>query len=60
MNLYTVRKATQGLADYLNASGLPKKVAIAHDSRHNGALFARRDRPRAGRERHYRLHVPPA
>ena len=31
MNLYTVRKATQGLADYLNASGLPKKVAIAHD-----------------------------
>ena len=41
MNLYTVRKATQGLADYLNASGLPKKVAIAHDSRHNGELFAR-------------------
>ena len=41
MNLYTVRKATQGLADYLNASDLPKKVAIAHDSRHNGALFAR-------------------
>ena len=41
MNLYTVRKATQGLADYLNASGLPKKVAIAPDSRHNGALFAR-------------------
>ncbi len=33
MNLYTVRRATQGLADYLNASGLPKKVAIAHDSR---------------------------
>lgn len=29
MNLYTVRKATQGLADYLNASDLPKKVAIA-------------------------------
>ena len=41
MNLYTVRKATQGLADYLNASDLPKKVAIAHDSRHNGELFAR-------------------
>ena len=29
MNLYTVRKATQGLADYLNATDLPKKVAIA-------------------------------
>lgn len=41
MNLYTVRKATQGLADYLNATDLPKKVAIAHDSRHNGELFAR-------------------
>ena len=41
MNIYTVRKATQGLADYLNASDLPKRVAIAHDSRHNGDLFAR-------------------
>ena len=60
MNLYTVRKATQGLADYLNASGLPKKVAIAHDSRHQRCAVRPRDRPRAGRERHYRLHVPPA
>ena len=41
MNLYTVRKATQGLADYLNATDLPKKVAIAHDSRNKGELFAR-------------------
>ena len=41
MNIYTVRKATQGLADYLNATALPKKVAIAHDSRHNGGVFAR-------------------
>lgn len=41
MNLYTVRRATQGLADYLNASGLPKSVAIAHDSRIKGDLFAR-------------------
>ena len=39
MNLYTVRKATQGLADYLNATDLPKKIAIAHDSRNNGELF---------------------
>ena len=37
MNIYTIRRATQGLADYLNASGLPKKVAIAHDSRRKGA-----------------------
>ena len=41
MNIYTVRRATQGLADYLNAGGLPKKVAIAHDSRNKGGLFAR-------------------
>ena len=41
MNIYTVRRATQGLADYLNASGLPKAVAIARDSRLKGELFAR-------------------
>lgn len=41
MNIYTVRKATQGLADYLNSTDLPKVVAIAHDSRHKGDLFAR-------------------
>ena len=41
MNIYTIRRATQGLADYLNASGLPKKVALAHDSRHKGELFCR-------------------
>ena len=41
LNIYTVRRATQGLADYLNASGLPKKVALAHDSRRKGELFCR-------------------
>lgn len=41
MNLYTVRRATQGLADYLNGTDLPKAVAIAHDSRLKGDLFAR-------------------
>ena len=43
MNIYTVRRATQGLADYLNAGEptLPHAVAIAHDSRNKGALFAR-------------------
>ena len=41
LNIYTIRRATQGLADYLNASGLPKQVAIAHDSRHKGELFCR-------------------
>ncbi len=41
MNIYTVRHATQGLADWLLASGLPRAVAIAHDSRRKGELFAR-------------------
>ncbi len=41
MNLYTVRRATQGLADYLNGTDLPKAVAIARDSRIKGDLFAR-------------------
>lgn len=41
MNIYTVRRATQGLADYLNGTDLPKAVAIAHDSRIKGDLFAR-------------------
>lgn len=40
MNIFTVRKATQGLADYLNSTTLPKKVAIAHDSRIKSDLFA--------------------
>lgn len=41
MNIYTVRKATQGLADYLLHSGLTQSVAIAHDSRIGSDLFAR-------------------
>lgn len=41
MNIYTVRKATQGLADYLNASDLPKKVAVGYDSRIKSDVFAK-------------------
>lgn len=43
MNVYTVRKATQGLANYLNkhnTEGKELSVAIAHDSRNKGVLFA--------------------
>ena len=42
MNVYTVRKATQGLANYLlkHANGKPQSVAIAHDSRNKGVLFS--------------------
>ena len=60
MNIYTIRRATQGLADYINAAGLPKTVAIGHDSRHKGELFSREAAPCAGRQRHHRLPVPPA
>jgi phosphoglucomutase len=42
MNVYTVRKATQGLANYLlkHGEGKPLSVAIAHDSRNKGVLFS--------------------
>jgi len=41
MNIYTVRKATQGLADYIISVGAQKKgVAIAYDSRHMSPEFA--------------------
>ena len=43
MNLYTVRKATQGLANYILKQGVNKKkgVAIAFDSRRMSLEFAR-------------------
>ncbi|HBN79925.1 MAG TPA: phosphoglucomutase [Ruminococcaceae bacterium] len=41
MNIYTVRKATQGLANYLNRRKKGGSVAIAHDSRINSGRFAR-------------------
>ncbi len=49
MNIYTVRKATQGFADYINRhygegckcySGKNPSVAIAYDSRINSEIFA--------------------
>ena len=42
MNIYTVRQATQGLANYIIAmNGQDKGVAIAHDSRIMSPEFAR-------------------
>ena len=40
MNVYTVRRATQGLADYLNAHASRPTVVIAYDSRRKSAEFA--------------------
>ena len=40
LNVYTVRRAAQGMAAWLASTDLPKKAAIGYDSRHNSALFA--------------------
>lgn len=52
MNIYTVRRATQGLANYLKAQKLPMSAAIAHDSRLYGRTFAEISCLRSGSERH--------
>ncbi len=41
MNVYTVGRATQGFANYLNANFENPSVAIARDSRNKGELFVR-------------------
>lgn len=41
MNIYTVRQATQGLADYLLSQKEVPSVAIAYDTRHNSERFAK-------------------
>ena len=40
MNIYVIRRATQGLCAYLKAAKLPGKVAIGYDSRIKSDLFA--------------------
>lgn len=40
MNIYTIRKATQGLADYLNETSKNPSVAISYDSRIKSDKFA--------------------
>ena len=41
MNIYTVRRATQGLADYVNGSFTEPSVAISYDSRIKSDTFAK-------------------
>ncbi|MDE6594903.1 MAG: phospho-sugar mutase, partial [Oscillospiraceae bacterium] len=42
MNIYTIRRATQGLADYVNAAfAVNPSVAIAYDSRIKSDVFAK-------------------
>ena len=40
LNVYTVRRAAQGMAAWLSSADLPQKAAIGYDSRHNSRLFA--------------------
>lgn len=40
MNIYVIRRATQGLCNYLKRTNLPKSVAIGYDSRIKSDLFA--------------------
>lgn len=40
MNIYVIRRATQGLANYLLKEKKTPSVAIAYDSRNNSTLFA--------------------
>ena len=41
INIYTIRKATQGLANYIRKQGNPSQgVAIGFDSRHHSDIFA--------------------
>lgn len=41
MNVYTVRRATQGLADYVNKAFTSPSVAISYDSRIKSGVFAK-------------------
>ena len=41
MNIFVIRKVTQGLCDYLKTSGDPLSVAIGYDSRIKSDVFAR-------------------
>ena len=40
MNIYVIRRATQGLCHYLKSTDLPQSVAISYDSRLKSRLFA--------------------
>ena len=40
LNVYTVRRAAQGMAAWLSGTDLPQKAAIGYDSRHNSQKFA--------------------
>ena len=40
MNIYVIRRATQGLCNYLKRTNLPQSVAIGYDSRIKSDLFA--------------------
>ena len=58
MNIYTVRRATQGIADYLNEAYDAPGVAISYDSRIKSDLFAR-ESARVFAANGIRVHIYP-
>lgn len=58
MNIYTVGRATQGFADYLNQTFDNPTVAIARDSRNKGELFVKTTGVYSGCQRRDVLHLP--
>lgn len=40
LNVFTVRRTAQGLAQWLRSTNLPQRCAIAYDSRHNSRYYA--------------------
>ena len=57
MNVYTIRKATQGLANYLKASDLPKRWPSATTAA-SRAMCSQRSGG-TGCQRHQGVHLPP-
>ena len=52
MNIYVVRQATQGLANWVKTQGGTQTVAISYDSRIKSDVFAKNAAVRSGGERH--------
>ena len=48
MNVYTVARASQGLADYLNKRFSAPAAVIGYDSNTRSSVIRARDRGRAG------------
>ena len=57
MNVYTVRRATQGLANYVNSAFTNPSVAISYDSRIKSDVFAKAAAEVLADKRHQGTHL---